>query len=349
MPASKPENIANTEQLSFATFNLLNYAAPPYSFYTQQERYSQTQWRQKQAFISDFLQQSHADVIAFQEVFSPNKLQALCELHGYSHFKTVESPRCDPLYPQLLLSPVVAIAAKYPIKQCEPLTPSPQLIKYLTNQTEFKFNRIPIKCLIDLPLLGELCCYVVHFKSQRIVPMNELLNVHSKTDPVLTLLESTVGTMQSQIARSLEAAIVYFDALHTQQQRQCATLIMGDFNDNLQSSSLSFINKPNKAHRSTNKKPALTTKNNPALEIALTDAYLLSENSKEAKPITHYHHTKGNVLDYILISEHFNPKSPYSKVAALRYQSFDKHLNPMLKEEDLSTSDHSAISITLTF
>lgn len=105
------------KSIRFATLNLLNYAAPPYSFYQLHERYNATQWRQKQQFIARFLQQSQATVVAFQEVFSPKQLEVVCKEQGYDYFATVASPRSDNLYPQVLFNPVVAIAAKYLLRR----------------------------------------------------------------------------------------------------------------------------------------------------------------------------------------------------------------------------------------
>ena len=48
----------NTRTFKFATFNLLNYTAPPYSFYQLHERYNNTQWLQKQLFVANFLSES---------------------------------------------------------------------------------------------------------------------------------------------------------------------------------------------------------------------------------------------------------------------------------------------------
>lgn len=333
------------KSIRFATLNLLNYAAPPYSFYQLHERYNATQWRQKQQFITDFLQQSQATVIAFQEVFSPKQLEILCKEQGYDYFATVATPRSDNLYPQVLFNPVVAIAAKIPFQHCHELTPCPELLEYLNNQNEFKFNRTPIKCHFDIPGFGELACYVVHFKSQRVHSMAHMLNIHNQDDPLLNLLQQTVGMMQSHISRSLEASIVYYDALKTQREKNCATLVMGDFNDNIQSPALSFMTQ---GFHPTRCEPCLELEQ-PI--VGLTDAFELSTEAIQGKtkPATHYYQGRGNVLDYILVSGHFNTDCVLSRINSLRYLSFDKHLNPEQTDEDICISDHGGVGIEIAF
>ncbi|CAM4225209.1 endonuclease/exonuclease/phosphatase family protein [Pseudoalteromonas ostreae] len=332
-------------RIRFATLNLLNFAAPPYSFYQLHERYNATQWRQKQQFITDFLQQSQATVAAFQEVFSPKQLATLCKEQGYDYFATVASPRSDSLYPQVLFNPVVAIAAKIPFQACHELTPCPELLEYLNNQNEFKFNRTPIKCSFDVPEFGDLTCYVVHFKSQRVHSMAHILNIHNQDDPLLNLLQQTVGMMQSQISRSLEASIVYYDALKTQREKNCATLVMGDFNDNIDSPALSFMTQ---GFHPTRCEPCLELEQ-PI--VGLTDSFELSSEAANGKikPATHYYQGRGNVLDYILTSGHFNANCALSRIKSLHYLSFDKHLNPNQIDEDICVSDHSGIGIEIGF
>lgn len=333
------------KSIRITSLNLLNYAAPPYSFYQLHERYNATQWLKKQAFVSDFLINSNAEIIAFQEVFSIKALEVLCKEHGYDYFVTVDTPRSDSLYPQVLFNPVVAIAAKIPINDCEALTPCPELLEYLNNQNEFKFNRTPIKCRFELDGLGSMYCYVVHFKSQRVHSMAHMLNIHNQDDPLLNLLQQTVGMMQSQISRSLEASIIYYDALKTQREQNCATIVIGDFNDTIQSPALAFMSQ---GFHPTSCEPC---KELAQPTVGLTDAFILSEEHHEnkAKPCTHYYKGQPNVLDYILLSGHFNTQCELSKIASLNYLSFNSHLNPSQFEEDICVSDHGGIGIEISF
>ena len=85
--------------------------------------------------------------------------------------------------------------------------------------------------------------------------------------------------------------------------------------------------------------------------VGLTDSYEFSAafHQQQEKPFSHYFHGKGNVLDYILASAHFNPDCQMSKVKLLEYESYAAHLNPTQSTEDISVSDHSAIAIKIHF
>lgn len=329
-----------TTKFTIATFNLLNFAAPPLSFYQLHEHYNDTQWHTKIQFITGLIEHLNPTIIAFQEVFSIQTLQLLCEDLGLPYFATVSSPRPDPVYPNVLFHPVVAIASKIPFKSAQALEPCPELLEYLNNQLNFEFNRTPIKCYFELEGFGELALYAVHFKSQRVHSMAHMLKNAGQDDHLLTLLHQTVGQMQSQISRSLEASIVYYDALKTQREKHVPTLVLGDFNDQITSPALSFM---------TQSFPPNTDLNLPD-SVGLADSFYFADNllSFDNKPASHFYRGQGNVLDYILASKEFNPNMPTSSVKSLKYISLDKHLDPARSDEDIRYSDHASIAIEFT-
>lgn len=324
----------------FASFNLLNFASPPYAFYQPEETYNDTQWATKTQFITGLIQHIDPTVIVFQEVFAPDVLASICEDLGLKYFATVDSPKPDAVYPNVLFNPVVAIASKVPFKQCKPLEPCHELLEYLNNLANFKFNRTPIKCTFDLEGFGLLTIYAVHFKSQRVHSMAQLLGDPDQEDPFLVMLNQTVGTMQSQISRSLEASIVYYDALKTQREKSSATLVMGDFNAHITSPALSFM---------TEQFPVVSESSQLGT-VGLFESFAISDNQPElgVKPPTHYFHGEGNVLDYILASKEFSPRDPNTRVNSLTYHNYASHLDPKRDEEDIRYSDHAAIAIEIT-
>ncbi|KZN30919.1 hypothetical protein N480_02905 [Pseudoalteromonas luteoviolacea S2607] len=328
------------KSLKFASFNLLNFAAPPYAFYQPEETYSDTQWVTKTQFITGLIQHIDPAVIVFQEVFNPDILASLCDELGLKHFATVDTPTQDPIYANVLFNPVVAIASKMPFKQCKPLEPSHELLEYLNNLGQFKFNRTPIKCTFDIEEFGPLTVYAVHFKSQRVHSMAHILGEPDQEDPFLTMLNQTVGAMQSQISRSLEASIVYYDALKTQREKAAATLVMGDFNAHISSPALSFM---------TQQFP-IAVEPSKFDSVGLYESFSISDNQLEfdSKPPTHYFQGEGNVLDYILASKEFSPTHADSKVESLFYYNYANHLDPKRDEEDIRYSDHAAIAIEIT-
>ncbi len=78
------------------------------------------------------------------------------------------------------------------------------------------------------------------------------------------------------------------------------------------------------------------------------DIFALKQPEIE-RPATHYHFAKGNVLDYILLSQEFQPDSQYSMADVTSYSTLDAHLiNPSF-ERDKHASDHAFVSVTVRF
>jgi hypothetical protein len=67
------------------------------------------------------------------------------------------------------------------------------------------------------------------------------------------------------------------------------------------------------------------------------------------RPATHYHFAKGNVLDYILLSQEFQPDSQYSLADVCQYVTLDEHLINPIFDKDQQASDHAFIAVTVQF
>lgn len=64
------------------------------------------------------------------------------------------------------------------------------------------------------------------------------------------------------------------------------------------------------------------------------------------RPATHYHFSKGNVLDYILLSQEFDAHSEVSIAEVTNYQVMDQHLINPSYERDKYASDHAFVALT---
>ncbi len=78
--------------IKIASFNLLNYLAPPDAYYDFENIYSLEQWQKKQRWIVATLNAQQPDIIGFQEVFSIDNLKALLLEAGYPYFETIDTP-----------------------------------------------------------------------------------------------------------------------------------------------------------------------------------------------------------------------------------------------------------------
>ena len=67
--------------MKLATFNLYQFAAPPYYWYelSSSNRYSDQSWNDKKQWIKDQLRLLDADVVGFQEIFDEAALQAVVD------------------------------------------------------------------------------------------------------------------------------------------------------------------------------------------------------------------------------------------------------------------------------
>lgn len=322
------------KQFKIATLNLLNYACPPYSYYQLDENYSAAQWQTKNTWLKQKLLNMSADIIAFQEVFSFDALAKFTDSLGYQHICKVDdatkAKNCEFTY----IAPIVALASKYPISQVEAVSPDTHLLKHLGLPEDFSFSRKPIKALIKLPNFGFIRVYVLHLKSKRATNLTDFANDKIPNNNLYSeALTDTVGRFVSQEQRCLEGMLIFHDALHEQAINPLPSIILGDFNDELHTSALSVIfdsseDNPKTAHLNFN----------DAFDIS-------SSHDKSEKPFTLFYEGKGKVLDYILVSNEFNPSTKDSKVCDLTYHTLNQHIQTTPLDKHKTNSDHGFIYI----
>lgn len=333
-------------QIKLATFNLLNYLAPPDACYEFDRIYSSEQWSKKQAWINHYLQIHSPDIIGFQEVFSIHSLQQLVAAQGYDFFAVVDEPSVEDEF--IYRDPVVAIASRFPIVEVSRVTVDQGLIKQLGLAESFALSREILRATVQLPHLGETDCYVVHFKSKRVMWENTLGN--EPQDLIFAALqEQTAGRWAASIQRGSEAALLQHQLLTRRVQTGNALLVMGDFNNSLDDGILS--------HLITDKLFGnLDREQQTALShLVLRDAwqlYLDNLDSEErefiTRPATHYFGEKGSVLDYILLSSEFDASSQRSFFEVSEYVNTDHHLISPNFELDSESTDHAVVSVVLT-
>jgi len=337
-------------QLKIATFNLFNYLEPPNAFYEFERIYSTEQWRKKQQWICDYLDEHQPDIIGFQEVFSPESLKNLVNKHGYQYFSVVDQPQIidDFIYK----SPVVAIASKYPIVDSSSPEADNELAVSMGLNSDFSFSRKVLRATIDLPHIGLCDCYVVHLKSQRsMIEFESNKALSAKQNATEELKCQIRGKWASSIQRGSEAAFLMMSMITRREQTAYPMVLMGDFNNNIHNGELS--------HLLTNS--SAFTQNKEA-HLHLTQYYLndswdlylklintdLSTQEKQPSQPTHYYGPKGSVLDYILLSCEFDAGFQGSLFELSAYQVYDRHLINPIFERDAQSTDHGVVLITLS-
>ncbi len=310
-----------SKTLTFATANLFNFVEPPNAYYDFENIYDCHGWSEKCRWTKEKLIELNADVVGVQEVFSIDAAASLFADLGYPHFVTVDTPHIAQEY--IYSQPVVAVASRYPIKQVSEVT----LTAWVNNQYSSPFthfNRKPVQAVIELPDIGEVAVYVCHLKSQR---ATEAIDAEQENN--------LVGRWLSSQQRGWEAVMLRLFMEQAYHAHPIPTVLLGDMNQPLHSDITGLLT---------------THYQDDPTRLSLTDSWTLFNATCTDKPRqpTHYHFAKGNVLDYAILSQEFQPDSQYSLAEVSGYKVLDHHLiNPSF-EHDKYASDHAFVAVTVT-
>lgn len=338
-------------QLKIATFNLFNYLEPPNAFYEFERIYSAQQWAKKQRWIVDYLTEYQPDVIGFQEVFSIESLKTLLHKAGYHYFAVVDEPQVIDEF--IYKRPVVAIAARFAINEVVAVQHDAELAQVIGLGADFTFSRKVLRATIAMPHIGDVDCYVVHFKSKRpMLEVEQTSQLAPEQNIIAHLKADIAGGWGSTIQRGSEATLLMLEMIKRRETSQNPMLLMGDFNNNLTDGVLSHL-----LTDSLRFAPAFDSKTYLA-KYCLNDAWQLFVKLQTSmqEPATqnliptptHYFGASSSVLDYILLSCEFDTEYDDSFYEVSDYHTYDRHLiNPEFERDDQST-DHGVVMITLT-
>jgi endonuclease/exonuclease/phosphatase family metal-dependent hydrolase len=330
-------------KIRLGTFNLFQFVQPPYSWYTKKDKFNKEQWLEKTIWIKKQIINMDCDIIGFQEVFSHEALKDLLKEIGFNYFQIVDVAKLSQNNNLTFLTTTVAIASKYPIIDIQKVELHTSSIKQYNFEDKFKFSRIPIKATILLANKKELLVYVCHLKSNR---NNEFEYIFNKTHTLDHKKELVSKLLKNKNTESLkqrlcEASTLFFDIQKSQDK---PTILLSDLNDKEFSITIDALS--NKMYH-----------NNSKDGLILYDAsYEYKQNiynpHPEAKEIkrdsTSYFLGKGNVLDYIFISNHFHKENKHNIGEVSKYIVLDDHLKEN-KDGSLLKSDHAQVVCELTF
>ena len=330
-------------KLKIGTFNLFQFVEPPFCWYTKSEKFTIEEWNEKISWIKQQILKMNCDVIGFQEVFSKEALEKIVKELGFNHFITVDEAKTNKENPKIYTSTTVAIASKYPITNLEKIEIKPYILKNYNFDKKFVFSRIPIKASIQIEN-HEICFYVCHLKSNR---ENEFEYIFTKETSFEEKLEKVKVALNSNYSNSLkqrlcEASLIFQDI----RKSKNPTFLMCDLND--REFSLTIDALTNKRFHDENIKKD---------DYLLIDAYHLHkkkiynphpEFKGFKRTATSYFAGKGNVLDYIFVSNHFNKKSKFSIGQVISYEILDEHLQKN-QNGSLLNSDHAQVVCEVEF
>jgi len=331
-------------KIRVGTFNLFQFVEPPYSWYVKHDKFTPVQWEEKTAWIKNQILKMDCDVIGFQEVFSKKALRDIVKELGFKYFKTIDSANTSKKNETVFISTVVALASKYPIVNMQRVEVDFSSLKKHYFKGFFKFAREPLKAQIILPDKQKIQIYVCHLKSNR---DNEFEYVFTKDDTLKQKIEKVQTALKDKYSEALKQRICEASSLFRdiKNSEDLPTILMTDLNDKEFSITIEALS--NKKYH----------ENIPEDDFLLFDAYhqferVIYNPHPEQKEIprtaTSFFAGKGNVLDYIFISKHFNKENENYIAKVSSYDIFDEHLqnNP---NGSLLESDHAQVVCELNF
>ncbi|MCF1428444.1 MAG: endonuclease/exonuclease/phosphatase family protein [Shewanella sp.] len=333
----------STDVLRFATINLLNFIEPPLACYESDNIYFHAQWQSKCDWLTCYIQRQQPDVIAFQEVFSPAALIQLLAPMGFS-LVAVEEPGLAEGY--IYNRPINMIASRFPVLEQGEVTVEPQVCQAMGLEIGFSFSRRPVWCRVQLPLIGQCDLYAVHLKSKR--PSLDLGSIGAITVPdAVQTMSRQLGRASADLLRGAEAAMLMYSIIARRSQDRLPIALMGDFNDGLGSTVLDVLHIDNQIDAWLAASP---DRREAGVDFyGLRDSFhlhCLHVGAIDRTP-THYWGGHGNVLDYILLSCEFDPRSSMSTMDVTDFRVCDRHLFGPESLHERESSDHAPVLVEL--
>jgi len=335
-------------KIRLGTFNLYQFVEPPYSWYTKKEKFNPRQWLEKTTWIKNQIRKMDCHIIGFQEVFSKDALESLVKELGFNYFITVDVAKLSSNNPMKYVTTTVALASKYPINNIEKVNIHfPSIEKYHFEEGSkdpFAFSRVPVKATVTLPNKTELLVYVCHLKSNR---LNEFEHVFNAQDTLEHKKEVVSKALEDKYSKALkqrltEASSLFYDI---EESKHKPAVLLCDLNDKEFSITIDALSNPRYYDETSKEKFVL----HDASYQYKQKVHNPHPEAKELKrKATSYFLGKGNVLDYIFISDHFD-KSNKDKIAQVTdYTVLDEHLQEN-RDGSLLQSDHAQVVCELTF
>jgi len=331
-------------KIRLGTFNLYQFAKPPYSWYTKKEKFNNAQWNKKTTWIKKQIHKMDCDIIGFQEVFSKDALEELVKELGYAYFATADEAKLSTNNPMKYVTTTVALASKYPITNLQKVRAHTPSLKSHGFKGHFTFSRLPIKATITLPNTQDLLVYVCHLKSNRDNAFEYVFHEedsleHKKELVFKTLTDKHSVSLQQRLC---EASSLFYDI---RKSKSKPSVLLCDLNDKEFSLTIEVLTNY-KYHDDSRKETRILE---DASYHYTQEVYNPHPEAKEPeRKATSYFLGKGNVLDYIFISNQLSKEHEENIAEVTDYTVLDEHLqgNP---DGSLLTSDHAQVVCELTF
>lgn len=340
--------MARRPELKIATFNLYNLQLPGVAMY-HGNTYTQQQYNRKIDWTATMLERLNADIIGFQELWSPKALE--------DAFKAAGLDNDYKLGTKLFANGIgTAIAIRKPHKLISRTWtkdfPKELVLKKrrssgtsgvpdykISIQADY-FSRAVLKARIK-PHQGthnapEISFYVAHLKSK--LPIR--LDKEESNKPTIKAHSAAIGAALATIRRTAEAAALRVMLNKAMKGNNTPVIVVGDLNDTEHSVSNTIVTADPKYRLMA------SSRRGSKSDVGLYSTSSLQEyRSLRDVNYTHYFNGRHETLDHILVSEQFYD---YSRKRKWSFKEMRVY-NDFVDDDDRFSSDHGVVTATFKY
>ena len=314
----------NDEQKQFyiATANLLNFANPNRIYYDNAPAYDQKAYQHKLQGITELLAKARADIIAVQEVWDSDALEALAISLGFKA--------------EHVIIPLASndSASQYTQGHGAQKTPAVGFISRFANLETTLLEDIVPEAVIDIPDVGPYRRYnrpplllrvdaygqpitiiTAHLKSKRAYFLRDESGnlLEDMDDPNIRVR----AKLRSLCMRAAEAASIRMSIIERLKHTREPLILLGDMNDVTGSVTTQLMAETGEVNYDKSMR-----------DVALFDAARIQARYGWMKDVAYTHIYQGipEVIDQLFVSEEFLPDSKFSLGHVERVDYFNDHL-----------------------
>lgn len=305
-----------------ATANLLNFANPNRVFYENAPTYTHNAYEQKLKGLSDLLSKAHADVVAVQEVWDSEALEALAVSLGFKP-ENVMSPMASndksSQYTQgkgAQGTPAVGIISRFETLESRLLETvvSEAVIDIPDIGAYQKFQRPPLLARVDA--FGQpITIVTAHLKSKRAFFLRDEAGnlLEDMDDPNIRVR----AKLRSLCMRASEAASIRMTIVDILKHTHEPLILLGDMNDVTGSVTTQLMAETGEVNYDKSMR-----------DVSLFDAARVQARYGWMKDVAYTHIYQGmpEVIDQLFVSEEFLPESKFALGHVERVDYFNDHL-----------------------
>lgn len=315
-------NSSNQKQFYIATANLLNFANPNRIYYENAPAYTENEYERKLRGITDLLAKAHADIIAVQEVWDSNALEALAVSLGFQ--------------PEHVVAPLASNNSGSPYTQGRGAqnTPAVGIISRFEHLEISLLEEVLPKAVIDIPDVGPyqrfnrpplivrvnaygqpITIITAHLKSKRAFFLRDQNGnlLEDMDDPNIRVR----AKLRSLCMRAAEAASIRMSIIERLHRTREPLILLGDMNDVTGSVTTQLMAETGEVNYDKSMR-----------DIALFDAARIQSRYDWMRDVAYTHIYQGmpEVIDQLFVSEEFLPDSKFSLGQVERVDYFNDHL-----------------------